>query len=768
MGRRFLLKGVSAVAFCALFAACSHDVDLAAEQQATVEEFTGNFETYVMGGQAINPEQTWTTATTTTVKVSVNLDYDAEYNVYIYQSAPLIDKDAAFIGHVALKSGETKEVAIARPTSATLLYAACYDKNMHAVVKDFAVVGNAGEVAFGEPRVAATRGFSTGYRWSVAQKAMPDLTTFTTGTLYEMQVEFNTNGAGLPVNQADGSEKHLKITGTYSGSIARIQSYDRQSVYVTGTWTVPTDQRCTGNSVIVVGNGGKIIIPSGHMLSTNANNEAGTTGMIYVMPGGSIEGDGQLQFSNGTQTYSYNAGNINVADLNINGGVLYNAGTIGDTKAPALTGPAGTPDNPSKFINAGNAKFASTGGAGLSIENACNLEVVGLMELGNTSKMDNGSYIKCGQLKLAGSNHGGIVFLMGENAYLRVTEKVAGINNFGMWGPNTGNNVKAFLEVPYNFNERAINWTDDMPSTFCLDNVCAVLPDDYEIVDLSSNPYHQYIYNPRGIPASALLLTWMNAKKENGNGYNGVSDANLDGHTRSCTWSKSVTVTPQTEEGCGATVSESRDPNPQQPDPETPEVPATTNWVYYAFEDLGGTKDFDFNDVVLRVSTPVNNVSKVYILAAGGELNSIVTLDGAHFGQEVHAAIGAPDHTITNTKSASVSTSSFKLLGEVTLQSGQTPATLPFGLDVLNNDGTSRNVIASRINGNMSVKQDSYGKAPLYLIINGDANGKWFWPRELSNITTVFKGFTSWGATLNENTTWYMPANADDAKVVKW
>jgi len=227
-------------------------------------------------------------------------------------------------------------------------------------------------------------------------------------------------------------------------------------------------------------------------------------------------------------------------------------------------------------------------------------------------------------------------------------------------------------------------------------------------------------------------------------------------------------VTKDESDNCGVNITKGSDPDPQEPEPETPDVPANTNWVYYAFEDLGGTNDFDFNDVVIRVSTAINGKSQVYIMACGGELNSYVTLNGNHFGSEVHAAMGAGDHRIYNTKAAFVLTSTFHHLGEITLASGQTPATLPIGLDVLSKDGSSRNVIASRVDGSASTAKESYDKAPLYLVINGDSEGKWFWPRERVNITTAFNDFTTWGSTLSEGTTWYMPDNALEEKVVSW
>ena len=825
MNMNFLQKGFAALAVCLVITACSHDMDFVEEQQTKVEEFNENFKAYVMGGQEVNPNQNWSTAVSTPISISVDLDFDAEYNVYIYQAAPLVNKQTAFIGQATVKSGETKAITIARPADAAYLYAACYDKDMHAIVKPFIVKAKGTEVVFSNKTAATardiTRGTTTGHRWSVTPRNMPDLDRYTLEPLYEMKEAYNSNGAGLEFNQADSSERHLKITGEYSGSIVRLQSYANQSVYVSGTWTVPEDQRCTGESVIIVGDGGKIVIPEGHMLSTNANNAEGTTGMIYVLPGGTIEGAGTLQFSNGTQTYSYNAGTIKVKNININGGTLYNAGTIGidgetdATKLPYLTGPAGIDPAPSKLINLGHCTLDRMDGAGIALENACNMKVINDLCLGKTSKMDDGSYIECGDLELNGSNNGGVILYMGNSAYMNCLGNFA-VLNFGVWGPNesTSATTRALFKINSctntNLNGRAgCNYTDRFPSTFMLDNVELIIPEnfptgpDYAYNGNATNLNYGLGYidqNASTYRAKLLFHGWFNGYgcrltkgdcydfqmvhdwgfDENGQWYpaeyapvwkeNETLTIFGDDSRATCIYgsSPSYTVTVDDSENCGTTINKGRDIDPTEPDPVIPEVPATTNWVYYAFEDLGGSKDFDFNDVVIRVSTPVNNVSKVYILAAGGELNSVVTLNGEEFGSEVHEAIGAAAHTITNTKSATVSTSSFKLLGEVTLTSGQTPATLPFGLKVLNSDGTTRSVISSRINNNMSTDKSRYSQVPLYLVVNGDANGKWFWPRELTNITTAFKNFTTWGATLNEGTTWYMPANATDGKVVSW
>lgn len=807
MDKKYLLKGCAAFALCLVATACSHD-DSMAEQQTKVEEFADNFQSLVMGGKEINPNQTWNTAVSTTVEVSVDLDYDAEYNVYIYQTAPLVNKNAAFIGQVALKSGETKSIAIARPAGTGMLYAACYDKDMHAICKSFVVEASGAKVVFSNKQAsqARTRSVTTGNRWSVMKLDMPDLTRYTTGTLYEMQEAYNSNGAGLEFNQADSSEKHLIISGTYSGSIVRLQSYANQSVYVTGTWTVPTDQRCTGNSVIVVGEGGKIVVPSNCMLSTNANNNEGTTGMIYVLPGGVIEGDGTLQFSNGTQTYSYNAGTIKVKNININGGTLYNAGTIGTTGEtngnllPYLTGPGGTVTGPSKFINLGQCTLDHVDGAGMSIENACNMTVINELAIGETSKMDDGSYIECGELTLNGSNNGDCVFLMGNSAYMNCVGNFA-TNNFGVWGPNGANSATTRALFRINgcanagvSNTVGCNYSPGMPTTYMLDNVELILGPNYPDytqalstdasmaaagVTWALNANHEYYR------AALLMYGWLNGANCKGvlatnydwtdGGYvwkEGSARYDVDESRATCVYgsSPSYSVTKSDEENCGVTINKGSDPDPQQPDPVTPDVPVNTNWVYYAFEDLGGTNDFDFNDVVIRVSTPINGKSQVYILACGGELSSYVTLNNSRFGSEVHEAMKVGAHQIYNTKSATVLTSTFHHLGEVTLTGNQTPATLPIGLEVLNKDGSTRSNIASRmgVDGTQSTDKDTYGKAPLYLIINGDADGQWFWPRERINITSAFSGFSSWGNTLSDATTWYMPANAVVEKIVRW
>jgi hypothetical protein len=191
------------------------------------------------------------------------------------------------------------------------------------------------------------------------------------------------------------------------------------------------------------------------------------------------------------------------------------------------------------------------------------------------------------------------------------------------------------------------------------------------------------------------------------------------------------------------------------------------NWIYYAFEDLGSTKDFDFNDVVIRVSTPdENGNSKVELCATGGELKAYVLYNNAKFSnQEVHQLLGVA----TNWKEGNTygKTKDFVEIGTLQNITADTDlTTLPFGIEVEKNDGTSKRVTAA---------VGESDKTPLFVVVNGDEEGKWFWPYELVNIAVAYPEFGAWGADMQENTDWYKhPATlvnqetVDGAKVVVW
>ena len=58
--------------------------------------------------------------------------------------------------------------------------------------------------------------------------------------------------------------------------------------------------------------------------------------------------------------------------------------------------------------------------------------------------------------------------------------------------------------------------------------------------------------------------------------------------------------------------------------------------------------------------------------------------------------------------------------------------------------------------------------APLYLVVNGDINGKWFWPSEGTNIGVAYPLFSNWASNVQTYTDWYDKSNAASTKIIKY
>ena len=156
------------------------------------------------------------------------------------------------------------------------------------------------------------------------------------------------------------------------------------------------------------------------------------------------------------------------------------------------------------------------------------------------------------------------------------------------------------------------------------------------------------------------------------------------------------------------------------------------SYIFYAFETLeSNTKDFDYNDVVLRVDMPVDNgdgtyTSAVQIMCVGNTTKTTVFYNGQSFGEEIHAAMGIEVSTTINTTSVS---RSFRKMGELTFNSADIRIDkLDFSLQTEKADGTPI----------LEEQPSTVGKAPLFLVINGDTKGKWYWPKEGMNIGVAY------------------------------
>ena len=180
--------------------------------------------------------------------------------------------------------------------------------------------------------------------------------------------------------------------------------------------------------------------------------------------------------------------------------------------------------------------------------------------------------------------------------------------------------------------------------------------------------------------------------------------------------------------------------------------------MFYAFETLESSlKDYDYNDVVLRVSVPVDNgdgsyVSNVLLMCVGNTIKTNVIYNGSDFGNEVHKVIG-----VATDKSANVSsiTRVFTKLGEITFPDGNVRIDqLVFSLRTEDDRG--------------KVITQETGETPLYFVINGSSDRRWFWPNEGINIGVAYPQFSTWASNMQTALNWYAGSNAAAGKVVSW
>lgn len=168
------------------------------------------------------------------------------------------------------------------------------------------------------------------------------------------------------------------------------------------------------------------------------------------------------------------------------------------------------------------------------------------------------------------------------------------------------------------------------------------------------------------------------------------------------------------------------------PDPIPEESPKTQSWIL-ACEDLGGSYDFDFNDVVLKIKyTAGETIAYATLLAAGGTLPASVSFDNKLLYEEVHEAFGVDVKTMVNTGLATgekdPGTVSFTVPSDFTL----TRDASNFKINVVQESGETTTINVADYNNK--------GTTPQAILVTGD----WEWPRELQPIYDKYPAFNDW------------------------
>ena len=182
------------------------------------------------------------------------------------------------------------------------------------------------------------------------------------------------------------------------------------------------------------------------------------------------------------------------------------------------------------------------------------------------------------------------------------------------------------------------------------------------------------------------------------------------------------------------------------PPPVEEEQEEGESWII-ACEDLGDTDDYDFNDVVFKVShVSGQKTATVTPLAAGGTLESWIVYNNQYLG-ETHQLLGAQENT----------SGSYPMINTTTITAPATPleVNVPENFTITNNMGGFSIIVNSKDNSAVLIKAPSAGAAPQMFCVPST----WAWPTERTKIQDAYPDFAKWSANTN-NIEWYNNATA--------
>ena len=538
---------------------------------------------------------------------------------------------------------------------------------------------------------------------------------------------------------------NFKITGTWEGNI-RVAGNGERTIVIGngGIWYInDKDQTIGGDAKVIIASGGTLHITSGNTL--NLVNQA----RLVVLPGGSIEGDGNIAVTNGNATgyENYNGGTISIGGtFNNNFGKFFNYGTF--DVANYASGGSGEGERTNGFYNHGVAVIGNANAdicRNARIYNACQFYVKGDMQAYILEETQGASFLVDGELRFNGGNDGTndpTYVALGAGALV----KCGTLWNQGAtwYGPTTGGYaVLSTGQVVY------LNWDATTGAGYFHNNLYIELKDG-GTNDPEGNGNHEnnneaeYPYRANYKVFELLAVGNVTKITETNNASDNLIPAseNFVKGVSGCT--PGYNGVPETEPGGG--------------DDETTVRVVLKECGRIFCEDLGNVtnKDMDYNDVVFDAwiyvkQTLVNDVvtseshyrTFIQLLAAGGT----IPVDVADQG-EIHKKFGVGQTTMVNTYIPDVS--------EVREDLCVNKTTLPAEYEIrdeldyyyardIDNDG-----IGDICLKNIPIFVEQSGEATELEAIQGDAPQKYCatlgtkWAGERIQIDKAYTAFTDW------------------------
>lgn len=674
----------------------------------------------------IDPNHTWNMAKQVKANLSIQEDALSEYTFKIYSANPLANSDAKLLAYVKTitdASGNgTTNVNFDVLDGARYVWVSRVDSHKRRLVKMAAIEDGQLNVAFGTP--ATSRSLSS--RASVDVDAVP----YTTKQLNEwMKSGYDlSNWESLPdvvrndnnIGAYDGVYyvpvgKEMDWTFSANGNgFNNPEDRGRVKLIIAGTLNLSQE--------VTLGVGVEVIIANGGTLNSTANLIFTNNSGLIMMPESELNaGNSGITFSNGSgwngRNYAnYIAGSLTVGAWNNNFGATYNCGN--DVYIGNLEGSS----EGSTFINNGNVTIGKIESI-LCLENNCKLIVEGDA---NITKLLTGinSYTQIKGIMSIFASDEEQISILGDNSILDVN--VANFNYPRLEGPTSDYALIRVNEVRnYGFNFDG-DWSKGLYVGGIINNVYLQINSDYTVPEII---YGWEVWNA-SIPAKMVLALNHSASKV------GTGNAALVTNNEAPFFATAGDCTVGNEP-----VDEGDDP--------VIEEETTQSWTV-ACEDLGSIGDFDFNDVVFKVSH-VSGSGEITVtpLAAGGTM-TVNLYHGSQLLGEIHNLLGVDDVTkMINTglegeKGFTSNVSESKTLtvsGSFTMTDNMGG----FRLEILNGKGR----FAAEIQG------PENGDSPQMICVPGD----WRWPREWQKISDAYPDFVNWNST--NNAEWYKNSNSE-------
>lgn len=698
--------------------ACNNDIE-----DTTQQQFDDNFKQAILGGENIDSRQEWKT----TVKTVLNVSAGEAGTVKIYTENP-IGNTVAALATQQVQAGSRTQLTVAHPYESKFLYAALYNEQDNIISQatveasdsiDCVLEGRAKSKALNARRKAVVKGVT--FPDTPAESAY--INSVPTG------VERYVVRDGAGTAYVDGSIKTVNYWGAWENG-----GFKRSKLYVTGDFKPESFYMQLGD----------IYICSGATFTLNTTDatrlQNGTH--IYIAEGARLVTDGHLQLNS---MNIYNRGTIDVPYLEANGtGVLYNQGIINIKNDLAVK------NAHSCIVNEGTLNAENYGGEGSgSFYNVSG----GMVTVRNTTTVNSNSdgWVNDGKFTTKTFVYNAGSINVWNDCQFTVTDQMTillGANGTSSFHNDGGSSVivdKLLMRGPSKIEMGANSIVKANTITMDCENA------NYGFYGPSTG-YAVVQANEiiAGKPNQGYLATYggnlyVASDKHFAQGYSGHYPYYvLQDNAQLVTGQQAAPISINTSE-CSIGY------NPKKPAPQ-PKM-----YYYYAYEDLGTTDDFDFNDVVLRVSAPENGLSQVDVCAAGGTLPTVVSYKGIKIGgQDIHTVFGVSSATMVNTGVGP--NVGIKNLGNIEVAGSD---------DVSNLD---LSIIVKSKNVSREIHGSGKGETPLMIKVagytSGENAGKWFWPLERVNINEAFSSFAGWAKDINSNTNWYiLPAND---KVFKW